>query len=116
MSTDTGWRARCTLHLKRWFRPDGGAFEQCWFHQKQATPDPGAAAGAALQSRIMFEIRIVEGGGHFDAFTRGVSHNQGRASVGTRINRVNYFRGAVREARFTPRALAPDAFAVPTAI
>lgn len=29
----------------------------------------------------------------------------GRTSVGTRINRVNYFKGAVREARFTPRAL-----------
>ncbi|MGR4864935.1 LamG domain-containing protein [Caulobacter sp. LARHSG274] len=34
----------------------------------------------------------------------------GRASVGARMNRVDYFKGAIREARFTPRALAPDAF------
>jgi hypothetical protein len=32
----------------------------------------------------------------------------GRASIGTRMNRVDYFHGAVLEARFTPRALAPS--------
>lgn len=35
---------------------------------------------------------------------------EGHSSVGTRINRVNYFRGALFEARFTPRALSPDEF------
>ncbi len=35
-------------------------------------------------------------------------HGPGRASVGTRINRVNYFKGAIVEARFTARALRPD--------
>lgn len=34
----------------------------------------------------------------------------GRASVGVRMNRVNYFNGAILVARFTPRALTPDAF------
>ena len=34
----------------------------------------------------------------------------GRASIGCRLNRVNYFNGAVREARFTPRALSPAEF------
>ena len=34
----------------------------------------------------------------------------GRASVGTRINRVNYFNGAIAEARFTRRYLRPDQF------
>lgn len=34
----------------------------------------------------------------------------GRTSVGTRMNRVNYFRGAVMEARFTNVALTPDQF------
>src|SRR5437867_8860360 len=34
----------------------------------------------------------------------------GAASIGTRMNRVNYFKGAVRQARFTPRALTPDQF------
>ena len=34
----------------------------------------------------------------------------GATSVGTRINRVKYFKGALRQARFTRRALAPDQF------
>jgi len=34
----------------------------------------------------------------------------GGTSVGTRMNHVNYFKGAVRQARFTPRALTPDEF------
>ncbi|PIB91381.1 LamG-like jellyroll fold domain-containing protein [Caulobacter sp. FWC2] len=34
---------------------------------------------------------------------------QGRSSVGARMNKVDYFKGAIREARFTPRALAPAA-------
>ena len=32
----------------------------------------------------------------------------GRSSVGARLNKVDYFKGAIREARFTPRGLAPD--------
>lgn len=39
----------------------------------------------------------------------------GRASVGARMNGVDYFKGAVREARFTPRALSPERFHVPRA-
>jgi len=38
-------------------------------------------------------------------------HGKGRASVGMRINRVSYFKGAVMEIRFTPRALAVAEFA-----
>ncbi len=34
----------------------------------------------------------------------------GRTSVGVRINKLYYFKGAVRQARFTRRALAPDEF------
>ncbi|MCM3878699.1 MAG: beta-propeller fold lactonase family protein [Vicinamibacterales bacterium] len=34
----------------------------------------------------------------------------GAASVAARMNHVNYFNGAVRQARFTPRALTPDQF------
>ena len=38
----------------------------------------------------------------------------GRSSIGVRINRVNYFKGAIHLARFTRRALAPAEFlAVP---
>jgi hypothetical protein len=35
---------------------------------------------------------------------------EGAVSVGTCINRLNYFNGAVRQARFSPRALTPDPF------
>lgn len=35
---------------------------------------------------------------------------EGHSSFGTRINRVDYFHGAIYEARFTPRALAPQEF------
>ena len=35
---------------------------------------------------------------------------EGHTSVGTRINRMNYFKGAVLEARMTRRALAPSEF------
>jgi hypothetical protein len=37
----------------------------------------------------------------------------GQASVGVRINRVSYFNGAVREARFTHQALSPSQFTRP---
>lgn len=34
----------------------------------------------------------------------------GKSSVGTRYTHEDYFHGAIREARFTPRALSPKAF------
>ena len=37
-------------------------------------------------------------------------HGAGHVMIGTRMNRVNYFHGAVAEARFTDRALAPAEF------
>jgi hypothetical protein len=36
--------------------------------------------------------------------------SEGAASIGVRINKVNYFRGAVARARFTLSALAPSEF------
>ena len=35
---------------------------------------------------------------------------KGTSSAGVRINRVDYFKGAIREARMTPRALEPGKF------
>lgn len=143
-----------TFTFEAVFRPDGGAFEQRWFHL-QSEEAPGGPG-----TRIMFEIRVVQGGWYLDAFTKGEGYNKplidetklhplgqwahvaqtfdgttyrafvngvmqseaeitfkpqgpGWSSVGTRINRVNYFNGAVREARFTPRALTPDQFTSP---
>ena len=142
------------------FRPDGGPFEQRWFHLAQA--DPAAPAGAfppvqASGPRFLFEIRVVDDRWYLDAFTAGpgysvtlvapqkrfalgrwyhvaqtydghtyrsyvdgqlqtesplafVPQESGYASIGTRINRRNYFHGAVYAARFTPRALQPADF------
>jgi hypothetical protein len=39
----------------------------------------------------------------------------GRTSVGVRMNKVNYFQGAVRSARFTRRALGPEELLPPPA-
>lgn len=40
----------------------------------------------------------------------------GRTSVGVRMNRVDWFQGALREARFTPRALSPAQFRRPAGL
>jgi len=34
----------------------------------------------------------------------------GRTSIGVRINEVSWFKGAIREIRFTPRGLSPEEF------
>ena len=39
-----------------------------------------------------------------------VPHGPGHMMVGTRMNHVNYFKGAVAQARFTSRARTPDEF------
>src|SRR5438445_459978 len=40
-------------------------------------------------------------------------HGPGRSSVGVRINKVFYFKGAVHLARFTRKALSPSEFLTP---
>lgn len=40
----------------------------------------------------------------------------GRTSVGVRMNRVDWFNGAIRECRFTPMALAPAQFTRPAGL
>jgi hypothetical protein len=42
-------------------------------------------------------------------------HGPGHTSVGVRINKVFYFKGAVRLARFTRKALSPSEFLMPPA-
>jgi len=49
---------------------------------------------------------VLQGSGPLHLTPQGAGHT----SIGTRINRVNYFKGAVREARMTRRALAPPEF------
>lgn len=68
-----------------------------WHHVAQ-TYD-GQTYRAYVNGQLQGEARI--------AFT---PQGPGRASVGVRMNRMNYFKGAIRQARFTPRALSPEAF------
>lgn len=144
-----------TFTFEAIFRPDGGAFEQRWFHlQADETPPEGQAP---VGTRFLFEIRVREDQWALDAFVKGPGYNHtllfldklhpvgrwyhvaqtfdgtmyrsfvngvlqgeaalpftaqgpGRASIGCRINRVNYFNGAVAEARFTRSALSPADF------
>lgn len=138
------------------FRPDGGAFEQRWFHLQEAD-EVSAAQGQPPGVRFLFEIRVQDREWWLDAFIKGPGYSQvlifpekrhpvgrwfhvaqtydgttyrsyvdgvlqgeaeaafkaqgaGHASVGCRINRVNHFKGAVREARFTTQALPVERF------
>jgi hypothetical protein len=48
----------------------------------------------------------MQGEGELHLTPQGAGHS----SIGTRIDRRDYFKGAVFEARFTPRALKPEEF------
>ncbi len=142
-----------TFSFEAVFRPDGGAFEQRWFHLAEIDP----ATGKDSDARFLFEIRVVGDEWYLDAFVTGPGYKQtlavpaklypvgrwysvaqtfdgktyrsyvngelqaeadiaykpqgaGHSSVGVRINRVNYFKGAILSARFTDRALPPAKF------
>jgi hypothetical protein len=67
-----------------------------------------------------YHVAAVYDGKEFSNYVDGVRegaaeihlapHGPGRSSVGVRINKVFYFKGAVHRARFTRRALAPSEF------
>lgn len=144
-----------TFTFEAVFRPDGGAFEQRWFHLESDTNPPSEPGRGT--TRMLFEIRVLEDQWYLDAFMRGPTYNKpmmvpeklfpigrwhhvaqtydgtmyrsyvngvlqmeapvdftpqgpGTASVGVRMNKVHYFNGAVRSARFTHAALQPSQF------
>lgn len=136
------------------FRPDAdGAPAQRFFHLQEVD----AKTGQDTANRMLFEIRIVDGGWCLDSFATSngqgrtllnckllhplgkwyrvtavydgrlfsnyvddelegsgevqlVPQGMGRASIGTRINKTFYFKGAILMARMTPLALPPDQF------
>lgn len=67
-----------------------------------------------------YHVASVYDGREFRNYVNGVQEGsaevhfapqgKGRSSVGVRINKVNYFKGAVRLARFTRKALPPSEF------
>ena len=141
-----------TFTFEAVFRPDGGNPEQRWFHLEQ-----NPATGSDDNSRMLFEIRVIDGQWCLDAFNKsgpvqkalmnrqnlhplgqwfhvaavydgkefrsyvdGVQdgaaavqltpQGPGRSSIGVRMNKLFYFKGAVRMARFSRRALTPAEF------
>jgi hypothetical protein len=74
---------------------------------------------------LWYHVASVYDGKRFSNYVNGVRegaadvylapHRPGRASVGVRINKVFYFKGAVQLARFTRRALPPEEFLKPPA-
>jgi alpha/beta superfamily hydrolase len=67
-----------------------------------------------------YHVAAVYDGREFRNYVNGVQEGAaeihfdpqgpGRSSVGVRVNRVNYFKGAIHAARFTRRALSPGEF------
>jgi len=67
-----------------------------------------------------YHVAAVYDGTEFRSYINGVEdgvaqvhlepQEAGRTAIGVRMNKVNYFKGAVHMARFTRRALSPDEF------
>jgi hypothetical protein len=65
-----------------------------------------------------YHVAMVYDGTEFRSYVNGVLQGkavvhftpEGHNAVGVRINRVNYFKGAVHEVRFTHSALKPEEF------
>ncbi|MBS1856589.1 MAG: LamG domain-containing protein [Acidobacteria bacterium] len=96
---------------------------QWWLDSYARSGDAGKALiDPAMRHPLgrWYAVAAVYDGRMYRNYVDGVPQNEseialepqgaGTASVGTRINRVDYFKGAVREARFTRRALLPAEF------
>jgi Concanavalin A-like lectin/glucanases superfamily len=86
----------------------------------------GAASKALINKELLhplggwYHVAAVYDGREFRNYVNGVQEGAaeihfdpqgaGRTSVGVRMNLVNYFKGAIRVARFTRRALSPAEF------
>jgi hypothetical protein len=96
-----------TFTFEALFRPDGGAFEQRWFHlesHQQPPVPPGKGS-----TRMLFEIRVVENMWYLDAFMIGPGYRHTLI-----VPEKRFPIGAIREARFTHQALSPSQFTRPT--
>ena len=68
----------------------------------------------------MFKCWIVMDGKNFKHYVNGemelgkevefTPQKPGRTSLGVRMNKVYWYKGAIRTARFTPKALKPSEF------
>src|SRR6185437_4123832 len=108
------------------FRPDpDGKPEQRVFHLQSVDPATGQERTLLNCEKLhpfgpWYRVTAVYDGkmlrNYVDAELQGEGplsippERPGRASAGTRINLVDYYKGAIYSARFTPRALTPDEF------
>lgn len=70
-----------------------------WFHVTQSYD--GKTYRAFVNGQLQGEAEIAY-----------APQGPGRASIGARMNKIDFFKGAVREARFTRHALEPKAFSL----
>ncbi|HEY1240555.1 MAG TPA: LamG-like jellyroll fold domain-containing protein, partial [Bryobacteraceae bacterium] len=86
---------------------------------KSGTPEKALMDRSKLHSLGAWHaVTAVYDGREYRNYVDGVLQNKfeihlapqgaGRTSIGTRIDRRDYFKGAILEARMTPRALAPE--------
>jgi hypothetical protein len=90
------------------------------FNQSGATSKALMNKTALHPLGAWYHVASVYDGKEFSNYVNGVRegaaelqlapHGQGHASVGVRINKVFFFKGAVRMARFTRKALTPSEF------
>lgn len=91
------------------------------YKQTLATPEKTFLVGAWYRVEMSYDGKVfrsyVDGVEQAEAPVAFTPQGPGHTSIGVRINRVNYFKGAVLKLRFTPRALSPGEFmSVPAAL
>jgi len=104
--------------------PGNGVWVQDVFVQSSAAP--GVALYAPQFTHplgVWHNVTAVVDGTHARHYINGVKetevtlayapHMAGQTSIGVRINKMYFFKGAIRLARFTPRALDPAEFLKP---
>lgn len=101
-------------------RVEGGAWYLDSFHQSGPQSKALMNPKALHPLGVWHHVASVYDGRRFCNYVNGAvencaqiefaPHGPGWTSVGTRINKVYFFKGAVRLARFTPRALKPEEF------
>jgi hypothetical protein len=63
-----------TFTFEALFRPDGGTFEQRWFHL-ESSEIPPVEPGKG-NTRMLFELRVIENSWYLDAFATGAGYRQ----------------------------------------
>lgn len=132
---DGGQREQRWFHLSERDPATGGDTENRMLFEIRVSDDKwfldsynqsGSASGTLMNKTALhplgawYHVASVYDGKQFSNYVDGIRegatdvhfapHGPGRASVGVRINKVFYFKGAVHLARFTRKALTPTEF------